>query len=257
MISQYINFFGVLLILISLYKKPVSQKGGKPWLLFFRGFVGFAALLMFFYNISTIPLAEAMTFSKTSTIFTALFAYLFIQEKLGKLGWLGIFIGFIGILLITGFDGSNLEKSDWLGILTGVGAGLAYTSVRELRTYYDTRIIVLSFMLIGSIGPLILMFLANFYESSTFDFILGKFTMPSLNDLLFIILMGSTATFAQIYMTKAYSVAKAGIIGTISYVTLVFSMGIGMIMGDEFPTIIKLFGILLIVFSGILVSLKK
>lgn len=251
------NFFGVILIVISLCKKPVTQKGGKPWLLFFRGFVGFAALLMFFYNISTIPLAEAMTFSKTSTIFTALFAYFFIKESIGKVGWFGVFVGFLGILLITGFDGSNLEKSDWLGILTGVGAGLAYTSVRELRTYYDTRIIVLSFMGIGSIGPLILMILANYFESSTFDFMLGKFTVPSLNNLLFIILMGSTATFAQIYMTKAYASAKAGIIGTISYITLVFSMIIGIIMGDDFPTLIKLFGIILIVLSGVLVSSKK
>ena len=251
------NFFGVLLIVFSLYRKPAKQKGGKPWLLFFRGFVGFLALLMFFYNISNIPLAEAMTFSKTSSIFTALFAYIFIKEKLGSIGWTGIFVGFIGILFITGFDGNNLEKSDWLGILTGVGAGLAYTSVRELRTYYDTRIIVLSFMGIGSIGPLILMFLANFYESSTFDFILGKFTMPTLYDLIFIVLMGLTATYAQIFMTKAYGSAKAGIVGTISYTTLIFAMILGMFLGDAFPTFWKILGILLIVCSGVLVSLKK
>ncbi len=251
------NFFGVVLIVFSLYRKPVKQKGGKPFVLFFRGFVGFAALLMFFYNIANISLADAMTFSKTSTIFTALFAFIFIKESMGKFGWLGIFVGFIGIMLITGFDGSNLEKSDWLGILSGVGAGLAYTAVRELRAYYDTRVIVLSFMSIGSIGPLILMILANYYESSTYDFILGKFTMPTLYDMLFVILMGTTATFAQIYMTKAYGVAKAGIVGTISYMTLVFSMGIGIMMGDQLPTILKLFGILLIVLSGVLVSYKK
>lgn len=70
-----------MLIAISLYKKPVKQIGGKPLLLFFRGFVGFLALLTFFYNISNISLAEAMTFSKTSTIFTAIFAYVFIKEN--------------------------------------------------------------------------------------------------------------------------------------------------------------------------------
>lgn len=251
------NIFGVILILIALYKKPAIQKGGRPWLLFFRGFVGFAALLMFFYNISNISLAEAMTFSKTSTIFTALFAYIFIKEKLGFRGWIGVFVGFIGILFITGFDGSNLEKSDWLGVLTGVGAGLAYTSVRELRSYYDTRVIVLSFMTIGSIGPAILMVLANYYSSDTFDFILGKFTMPSLEDWIFIILMGLVATFAQIYMTKAYACAKAGIIGTISYSTLVFAIILGMILGDKFPNIWIVLGIILIVISGVLVSSKK
>ncbi|PLY09917.1 MAG: EamA family transporter [Arcobacter sp.] len=251
------NIFGVVLITFSLYKKPIMQKGCKPWLLFFRGFVGFAALLMFFYNISNISLAQAMTFSKTSTIFTALFAYIFIKEKLGLKGWIGIFIGFIGIVFITKFDGGTLEKTDWLGILTGVGAGLAYTSVRELRTYYDTRVIVLSFMTIGSIGPAILMFIGSFYTNYTFDFLFGEFTVPSLSNWLFIILMGTTATFAQIFMTKAYASAKAGIVGTISYSTLIFAIALGMILGDKFPDIWIILGIILIVISGVLASSKN
>ncbi|ADG93944.1 protein of unknown function DUF6 transmembrane [Arcobacter nitrofigilis DSM 7299] len=251
------NVFGVVLIAISLYKKPVKQIGGKPLLLFFRGFVGFLALLTFFYNISNISLAEAMTFSKTSTIFTAIFAYVFIKEKLGLKGWIGVFVGFIGILFITKFDGSTLDKTDWLGIFSGVGAALAYTSVRELRTFYDTRVIVLSFMTIGTIGPIILMIIANFYSNATFDFMFGKFTMPNLNDLLYITLMGTTATFAQIYMTKAYGVAKAGIIGTISYSNLIFAIILGVILGDNFPDIWISLGIILIIISGVLASSKK
>ena len=256
-VTFFRNIFGVILIAISLYKRPITQKGGKPWLLFFRGFIGFAALLMFFYNISNISLAQALTFSKTSTVFTALFAYLFIKEKLSLKGWVGIFIGFIGILFITKFDGSTLDKTDWLGILSGVGAALAYTSVRELRTFYDTRVIVLSFMAIGTIGPVILMIIGNFYTNEDFDFLFGKFTMPQLDDLIYIILMGTTATFAQIYMTKAYACAKAGIIGTISYSTLIFAIIFGMILGDKFPDIWIILGIILIVTSGVLASSKK
>lgn len=198
-----------------------------------------------------------MTFSKTSTIFSAIFAYIFIKEKLGFKGWLGVVIGFIGIMFITKFDGSSLDKSDWLGILTGVGAGLAYTSIRELRTYYDGRVIVLSFMLIGSIGPLLLMGISEFYTNEKFDFIFASFVMPQPNDWLFIILLGTVATFAQIYMTKAYSVAKAGIIGTISYANIAFSIVIGVFLGDKLPDIWIIFGIILIVISGILVSMKK
>ncbi len=49
------NVFGVILILISIYKTPSIQKGGRPWLLFFRGLVGFAALL-FFLSICVSPI---------------------------------------------------------------------------------------------------------------------------------------------------------------------------------------------------------
>lgn len=251
------NLFGVVLILFSIYRKPLVQEGGKPLLLIFRGLAGFIALLMFFYNIAEIPLAEAMTFSKTSTIFTAVFAYFFVKEKLGFKGWLGVFVGFIGILFITKFDGSSLDKTDWLGILCGVGAALAYTSIRELRKYYDSRAIVLSFMGIGTIGPLILMIISQFYTNASFDFMLSTFVMPKTEDWIYIILLGLFATYAQIYMTKAYSCAKAGIIGTISYANIAFSIILGMILGDSFPDIWIVLGILLIVVSGFLVSLKK
>lgn len=251
------NIFGVLFILISIYKSPLKQIGGKFWLLIFRGVAGFVALLFFFYNISQIPLGEAMTFSKTSTIFTAVLAYVFLKEKLGIKGWVGVFVGFIGIVFITEFDGNSLEKSDYLGILSGVGAALAYTSVRELRTYYDSRAIVLSFMTIGTIGPLLLMIIGNVYTNPNLDFMLGTFSMPKVDDWLYIILLGIFSTYAQIYMTKAYIFTKAGIIGTISYSGIVFSIILGLILGDNFPSISIVFGILLIVLSGFLVSSKK
>ncbi|QEZ88592.1 EamA/RhaT family transporter, type 1 [Aliarcobacter cibarius] len=250
------NVFGVFFILFSIYKSPLKQLGGKFWLLIFRGTAGFIALLFFFYNIANIPLGEAMTFSKTSTIFTALLAYFFLKEQIGFKGWIGVFIGFIGILFITEFDGSSLEKNDFLGILSGVGAALAYTSIRELRKYYDSRAIVLSFMTVGTILPLILMIISEFYTNPNLDFMLGTFVLPQSKDWIFIVLLGIFSTYAQIFMTKAYSFAKAGIIGTVSYSNIVFSIILGLFMGDAFPSFIIVLGIILIVFSGILVSKK-
>ena len=58
-------------------------------------------------------------------------------------------------------------------------------------------------------------------------------------------------------MTKAYACAKAGIIGTISYSNILFSIILGLILGDNFPSISIVFGILLIILSGLLVSSKK
>lgn len=251
------NVFGVFFILISIYKSPLKQLGGKFWLLIFRGVAGFVALLFFFYNISQISLGEAMTFSKTSTIFTAVLAYIFLKEKLGIKGWIGVFLGFIGILFITEFDGSSLEKSDYLGISSGVGAALAYTSVRELRKFYDTRAIVLSFMSVGTIAPMILMLIGSFYSNEKLDFMLGTFIMPKIDDWVYIILLGIFSTYAQIYMTKAYSFAKAGIIGTISYSNIVFSIILGLFLGDAFPSLTIILGIVLIVISGLLVSNKQ
>lgn len=249
------NIFGVILITIAILKSPLNQIGGKFYLLLFRGFIGFIALLMFFYNIANIPLAEAMTFSKTSPIFTAIFAYLLLRERLSSLAYIGIFIGFIGIVFITGANPANLEKSDYLGVLSGVLAALAYTSIRELKNYYDTKAIVLSFMLTGTLGPLLLMGVSEFYYIESLDFMLGEFVIPSKDDWIYIVLLGLFSTFAQIFMTKAYSLDKAGVVGAIGYFNILFAVLLGMlILGESFPNFETLFGILLIVISGIFVA---
>ena len=250
------NVFGVIFLVATLMKYPLKQKGGKFWLLFFRGFMGFLALLAFFYNIAHITLAEAMTYSRLSPVFTALFAYIFLKEKLYKLGWIGIVIGFVGIVFITRPEGIyDFDKYDLLGIFSGVGAALAYTAVRELREYYDTRSIVLSFMTIGTIGPVVLMMIGSFYNPENLDYLFAKFITPDSKDWVWIVLLGFSATLAQVYMTKAYASTKAGIVGAISYSNIIFSIIIGAILGDKYPDLFTTLGIILIIIAGILVTI--
>ena len=250
------NVFGVVMIGFMVFKSPLVQTGGKPFLLFFRGLMGFLALLAFFYNIAQISLADAMTFSKTSPIFTAFFAYIFLKEKMSIYGWIALFIGFIGIVLITQPTGFMLKKTDILGIFSGIGAALAYTSVRELRNYYDTRAIVLSFMTVGTLGPVILLMLEPYIHTSELDFMFAKFVMPAGSQWFYILGLGLFATMAQMYMTKAYGTTKAGIVGAVSYSNIVFAIFIGLFMGDALPNLTTSFGILAIFIAGILVVKK-
>ena len=251
------NVFGVVLIGFAVLRTPMKQAGGKPWLLFFRGFMGFTALLAFFYNIAHISLGDAMTFSKTSPIFTALFAWMFLQEKLSLKGWGAIGIGFVGIVFITQPGGVGFTKYDALGIFSGVGAALAYTSIRELKNYYDTRAIVLSFMGVGTIGPLVLFAISPYLQMPELDFMLGEFVMPHGVVWVYVLGMGLLATLSQVLMTKAYSQTKAGIIGAVSYSNIIFSIAVGMFLGDSFPDFLTMCGICLIIFAGIMVASAK
>jgi drug/metabolite transporter (DMT)-like permease len=251
------NLFGVILIGYTIYKAPMTHKGGKPFLLFFRGFMGFSALLAYFYNIANIPLGDAVTFSKTAPIFTAIFAWAFLKEKLSLLAWLAVFIGFGGILLITQPSAIGFTKYDLLGIFSGVGAALAYTSVRELRSYYDTRAIVLSFTLVGTVGPLFLFVLSEYVQISSLDFMLGEFVMPKGVVWLYVIGLGLLGTLSQYFMTKAYGETKAGIVGAVSYTNIVFAILVGLFLGDSLPNITTALGIVLIVIAGIMVARQK
>jgi drug/metabolite transporter (DMT)-like permease len=250
------NVFGVLLIGAAIMKTPMKHEGGKPLLLLFRGLMGFSALLAFFYNIAHIPMGDAMTFSKTSPIFTAIFAWLFLSEKLSAKGWLAVMVGFVGIVMITKPTGMMLGKTDILGIASGIGAALAYTSVRELKKYYDTRAIVLSFMGVGTLGPLVLMLLTPYADMPSLDFMFGSFVMPEGIAWFYVIAMGVFATLAQVYMTKAYGESQAGIVGAVSYTNIVFAIMVGLLLGDALPDLLTLSGIILIVFSGVMVARK-
>ena len=251
------NVAGVILIGLAILKQPLQNKGGKPFLLFFRGFMGFSALLAFFYNIAHIPLGDAMTFSKTSPIFTAIFAWMFLNEKLSIKAWGAVGIGFVGIVLITQPTGLGFSKYDLLGIFSGVGAALAYTSIRELKDYYDTRAIVLSFMGIGTLGPIILFLISPYLDFPELDFMLGTFVMPEGIVWFYVLGMGILATISQVLMTKAYSETKAGIVGAVSYSNIVFSIAVGMLLGDDLPSFITFCGIALIILAGLMVVKAK
>jgi len=112
-VTFFRNIFGVILIGLAIYKVPLKQKGGRPWLLLFRGSMGFMALLAYFYIMAHIPLGEAVTYNKTSPIFVAIFAYLFLNEKLQKSAIFAIILGFIGIVLIAQPTYSQVSEQRW------------------------------------------------------------------------------------------------------------------------------------------------
>ncbi len=256
-ITFFRNIFGVAIILFALWKTPTQSKGGKFWLLFFRGFIGFLALLAYFYNMAHIPLGVAVTYNKTSPLFLAFFAWIFLGEKLPKSAILALIFGFIGIVFIAKPDGFSLSKYDLLGIFSGIGAALAYTSIRELRRYYDTRVIALSFMSVGTIGPIILMTISQLVEiDPNLDFLFAKFVMPQGIEWLYIVIVGVTATASQLLMTKAYTLTKAGIVGIITYTQILFAVIIGTILGDAYPDFYTVIGMVLIVIAGLLVVKK-
>jgi len=259
-VTFFRNVFGVVLVGFAIYKSPLKQIGGRPLLLLFRGTMGFMALLAYFYIIAYIPLGEAVTYNKTSPLFVAIFAYFFLKEKLTPWAIVAIVIGFIGIALISmPEEGSfTFNKYTILGIFSGLGAALAYTSIRELRQYYDTRAIVMSFMGVGTLAPILLMIATPYVDApKSLDFMFAEFVMPQGVIWLYVLIMGLSATASQILMTKAYELTKAGIVGTISYSNIVFALIIGISLGDPIPTSLKFLGILLVIISGLLVALVK
>lgn len=253
-ITFWRNAIGLLVILFTLFHSPIRNIGGKPFILIFRGVIGTIALMCFFYTVGEASMSQSIVYSKTEPIFTALLAYFLLHEKLRFSAIAAVIIGFAGIAVMSNMEFEYLHV---MGLLTGLLSALAYTSVRSLKTYYDSRTVVLSFMISGIIIPLIFMTLAEFYTSDVFAFALSPYVMPRSLDWLWILLMGIAAAFGQIYMTRAYFYAKAGLVSTVSYSVILFATLFGILLGDTLPDTYTLIGAGLVVLSGVLLTRSK
>lgn len=65
------------------------------------------------------------------------------------------------------------------------------------------------------------------------------------------------STYAQIYLTKAYSMGNPPIIGVMSYMTIFMATFAGILLGDKVPNIFVIIGMLLIVLGGSLAAFGK
>ncbi len=141
------NLIGVIFILLMLKHTPGTFSRNHLGSLILRGVLGFSAMIMFFYTITTIPLGVAITLNKTSPFFVAVLAFWLLRERASRTSIMALFIGFFGVILITKPQGMFIDYDHFLGILGGFFAAAAYTTIRKIKDHFDSRVIVLSFML--------------------------------------------------------------------------------------------------------------
>jgi drug/metabolite transporter (DMT)-like permease len=192
------NLLGVLFILMMLKHTPTKLPGGQLHLLVLRGFLGFSAMILFFYTITTIPLGIAITLNKTSPLFVSVLAFFLLQEHLDRKGVIALLIGFIGVLLITKPTGLTFSYEHFLGILGGFFAAAAYTTIKKIKHIYDARVIVLSFMTTGAVVPLLLFLVAPYIDApAAVSFLFVDFHLPeSTITWSLILLMGLISTLS-------------------------------------------------------------
>ena len=251
------NTIGLIVLIAGfIIKKPIN-KGGKFHLLIFRGMMGTTALYTLLYCILHLPLGTAMTYNLTSALFIAIFSFLLFREFHGKIVLLAVLLGFSGMLLIY----KPAIHYPWFyhaaGLLSGITSALAYITVNRLAGYYDTRIVVLAFIGSGVLVPTIFMLIGYFANLPTDDVFFIAWKWPSGIQWLYVLWLGLSALFGQYFVTKAYGADKAGIVSAIGYANIIFSVFIGMALGDAFPDWMSLSGIICIILSGVIISMVK
>jgi len=225
--------------------KNISYSSNYIKLHLSRSVIGFISLLFFFYAINHLPLSTAISLNYTSPLFLGLLMPLILRRKVKKWLFLAVTIGFLGVFFILKptFENHNYFAG-LIGLISGLGAAIAYLFVTQLGQLKEPVLrTIFYFSLVSTICSGIMM-------------LYGEVNTIQFKYILILLALGSTATIAQIAITKAYLVGNTLGNAGLSYLTIIFATIIGVVWFGEFMDWKTTLGIVLIIISGIFASKK-
>lgn len=234
--SFFRNAVAMIFAYIILKKKHESFKPvkGNLGLLILRSTFGTIGILCNFYAVDHLVLSDASMLNKMSPFFAIIFSYLFLSEKINLVQGLGVIVAFIGSLFIIKPTFSNMALiPSIIGLVGGIGAGAAYTTVRKLGQR-------------GEKGPFIVFFFSAFSCLVTLPYLIFNFHGMSFVQLLFLLLAGLSAAGGQFAITAAYCYAPAKEISVYDYSQVIFSAVLGFFLFGQIPDGFSILGYILI-----------
>ena len=206
-----------------------------------RSIIGFISMGMFFYAISELPLATAVTLNYTSPLAMAAILTIALHEKPKKILLIAIFTGFVGVVFLLK---PSIHYGEFLagglGLLSGLMAGWVYVYVAQLgRAGEPDWRTVFYFSLVCTLGGGAWM-------------LIHKFTPLSLQDIPILAGLGTCATIAQLAMTRAYRTGNPLVVGSLAYTTVVLASLFGILLWNEMLSTDRWIAITIIISSGVM-----
>ncbi len=232
-----------LFCIIYLRRKGISLIGNQQKWLILRAICGIISMTLFFVTIQRMPLGASVSLKYLSPIFAAVFAVLFINEKIKPIQWFYFLCALLGVFMLKGFDTRIDTLSLIMGIVGAVFVGLVFVLIRHIGDSEHSMVIVNYFMLSAAILSGIGM--------------IPVWQNPTLYEWLLLIGMGVAGYFGQIYMTKAFQLEAASRVAPVKYMGLIYSLIIGLFWFGESYSFLSFIGILLIVGSMLMNLLVK
>ena len=235
------NFVALLFISFVILKNKegfIPDKKSIPDILL-RSIFGTAGLVCNFYAIGYLNLSDANMLNKLSPFFSILFSFIILKEKPNFVQLLGVAAAFAGSVLIIKPDFDNPAAIPAIvGLIGGMGAGIAYTFVRRLGFKKEN-------------GNRIIFWFSLFSCAVCFPLMIISFKPMSVLQTVNLIFAGIFACIGQLGITRAYMYAPAKEISVYDYTQVIFAAVLGYFVFGDLPDILSISGYLMIIGAGI------
>ena len=229
-------------IMLFFYKKQLVWSD-KPKLQIFRGLILLSANICFFYAISVISLAKALTLAFIAPLIVTAFSPILLGEKVGYRRWTAVAVGFIGSLIVIrpGFLEFNLASM--AALATGFFYGFYLIITRKLSTSDNP---LLTLLITGMVGALLVSLIIPFY-----------WVKPTLNQWSLMAGIGVFACIGHLFLILSLKYADASKLAPLGYTEIIPNVIIGYYFFSDLPDNWTYLGLFIIVLSGLYISRRE
>ncbi len=232
-----------LVLLLAVF---LPQRGGRmlrtafPLLQLIRGVLLTAGTVFIVFAYRVMPIAEAQAISFIHPVLLTLLAVAFLGEKVSRLGWAAVLLGFSGVLVIVRPGGGLFTAA----ALLPLGLALSFSSYQIF-----TRLVARREDSITSLYCVLLVGTLTMSLALPFAWI-----APTAKGLLFFALIGVTSGAGHFLTIKALEYAPASLLAPFAYIQLLWVSLLGMAVFGDFPDSVTLVGMAIVVAGGLLVA---
>ena len=215
----------------------------NPKLQILRGLILFGANICFFYSISIISLAKALTLAFVAPLVTTILSPILLGEKVGFKRWTAVLIGFFGTLVVIrpGFIELNLATFAALG--TGCLYGIYLIITRKL---HSTDNPLLTLLITGVVGATVGSF-----------FVPIVWINPSPIQWSWLALMGIFACLGHILLIYSLRFADASKLAPFGYFEIITNIILGYYVFNHLPDFWTIIGLFIIIISGVYIFRRE
>lgn len=203
--------------------KSAWQKGtldrSALWLFSLRGFVHTFGVIAWFYAMTQIPIAEVTAMNYMSPIYVTLGAAIFLGEKLAFRRVAAIIVALIGGLIILRPGFREVSPGHIAMIGTALAFAVSYLVAGRMAGRVNATVIVAMLSITVTIG--------------LFPFAMAVWVTPTVSQLLWLFLVAGFATAGHFTMTMAFRLAPMAVTQPVTFLQLLWSSLLGVVLFSE------------------------